>query len=214
VVDGSACGPRRPVVRVGSRHHRLVDRAARLINAHLAEGIGLLDSLLAALDRAVLDAFTHGRREQADEILQDFALTLPRMAMAKARALLTKSATDEMKGRYLDLQANAWGAAEKDALRAMLAPGEMLVDISHDCLWTSSERVITHEQVRNFGRPASWVNDESWAWRFVGDDEVKRVVAQNEARRLAPPPIVSAGPRDRSGQPWQFDANGQVKRRW
>ncbi|MBV9404334.1 MAG: hypothetical protein JO211_03250 [Acidobacteriaceae bacterium] len=174
----------------------------------------LLDIMLAALDRALLAAYRAGDRARGDELVAGFSNELRRLAVAKMRARLPMQPADIVKARHVELERNAWNAMEQDALCTMLTAGEDISDISPTRIETTGNRTITREQIRRANRPASWANDESWTRQFTSDERVRELAAQAEAHKNAPPRIASAGPRDRNNQPLEFDASGQVKRRW
>jgi len=174
----------------------------------------LLNIMLTTLDGVLCDAYRRSDRIAAAQAIFDFSHELRRLAVAKMRARLPVQSADIVKARTAELERNAWAAREMDNLREMLRPGETITDISPVCIETSGNRTITREQVRAHGRPVSWFNDASWLGQFVGDAEVARVTAQNEARRNAPRPWADSGPRTRDNQPLQYDSDGKPVRRW
>jgi hypothetical protein len=184
-----------------------------LLTAQPDEGRELLARLLAALDRALRDAFVDGRRREAEAIITDFDFQLQRSCVGKAHALRRPSAHDEVKAHLTELEACGWRASECEALREMLKEGERITAVTPRVIETTSLN-ISRTEVRVYGRPSSWVNDETWNSRFTSDEEISRLEAQRAAREAASTAPPSAGPRTADGQSYEYDANDNPKRRW
>jgi hypothetical protein len=139
------------------------------------------EPLIKTFDPALRDAYERGDYHAAEIALAEFDEALLKGAVLEYERARTAAADTGVEERLGALEAHGWLAKEQDAARLMIVAPEKLGRVDFFSL-TTNQRTITRDEIRAFGRPASWSNDNSWTAQFVSDRNVREMQAE-AARR-------------------------------
>ena len=162
-----------------ARAQRIVEHQMRGIAADIAAD--LLRSRWARLDERVAAAIARGAEDDIEQALIELDTgLLEAVRVARERGAL-KPPTNRVYESLPALEAHGKGAKEIENLDQIIRLPEQLVSVDFFKV-TTTQRVITLDEIRAWGRPPSWRNDQTWIAQYVGDREVERLRDAAEQR--------------------------------
>ena len=156
-----------------------VEHQMRGIAADIADDS--VRSRWAALDTRVAAAIARGAEDDIEQALIELDTGLfEAVRVARERGAL-KPPTNRVYESLAALEAHAWGSKEIEHADGMIVLPEQLVGVDYFSLKTT-QRAISRDEVRAWGRPPSWRNDTTCISQFVSDREVERLRDAAEQR--------------------------------